>query len=69
MIAKVAETQQAGSAPTGGTEEKMMVQDLAVFDADSHVVEPPALWKEYLDPDYRASANTPCRDRGSPGAI
>ena len=25
-----------------------------VFDADSHVVEPPAVWEEYLEPEYRA---------------
>ena len=25
----------------------------AVFDADSHVVEPPALWERYLDPEFR----------------
>ena len=24
-----------------------------VFDGDSHVVEPPALWEQYLDPEYR----------------
>src|ERR1700748_1342806 len=26
---------------------------LAVFDSDSHVVEPPELWEKYLDPDFR----------------
>ncbi len=25
----------------------------AVFDGDSHVVEPPELWEKYLDPEYR----------------
>src|SRR2546425_9956244 len=25
----------------------------AVFDGDSHVVEPPALWGKYLEPEYR----------------
>ncbi len=25
----------------------------SVFDADSHIVEPPQLWNEYLDPEYR----------------
>jgi uncharacterized protein len=25
----------------------------AVFDADSHIVEPPALWEKYLEPEYR----------------
>ena len=24
-----------------------------VFDADSHVVEPPQLWSDYLEPEYR----------------
>ena len=28
-------------------------KDFVVFDGDSHVVEPPALWEEYLDPEYR----------------
>jgi predicted TIM-barrel fold metal-dependent hydrolase len=31
----------------------MATKDFAVFDADSHVVEPPALWEKYLDPEYR----------------
>jgi hypothetical protein len=31
-----------------------MQKDFAVFDADSHIVEPPAPWVEYLDPEYRA---------------
>ena len=31
----------------------MPTKDLPVFDADSHVVEPPALWEKYLDPEYR----------------
>ena len=30
-----------------------MTKDFAVFDADSHVVEPPALWEKYLEPEYR----------------
>jgi len=30
-----------------------MTKDFIVFDADSHVVEPPALWEKYLDPEYR----------------
>ena len=30
-----------------------MTKDFAVFDADSHVVEPPALWEKYLEPGYR----------------
>ena len=31
----------------------MTTKDFPVFDADSHVVEPPALWEKYLDPEYR----------------
>ena len=31
----------------------MTTKDFAVFDGDSHVVEPPALWEKYLDPEYR----------------
>jgi predicted TIM-barrel fold metal-dependent hydrolase len=31
----------------------MTMKDFAVFDSDSHVVEPPALWEKYLDPEYR----------------
>ena len=30
-----------------------MPKDFIVFDSDSHVVEPPALWERYLDPEYR----------------
>ena len=31
----------------------MATKDFIVFDSDSHVVEPPALWEKYLDPEYR----------------
>src|SRR5438132_5796286 len=31
----------------------MFTKDFAVFDADSHVVEPPELWEKYLEPGYR----------------
>jgi hypothetical protein len=31
----------------------MAIKDFAVFDGDSHVVEPPALWETYLEPEYR----------------
>jgi hypothetical protein len=31
----------------------MTTKDFPVFDADSHVVEPPALWEKYLDPVVR----------------
>src|SRR5438034_5967851 len=31
----------------------MASKGFAVFDGDSHVVEPPELWEEYLEPEYR----------------
>ncbi len=31
----------------------MAFKHFAVFDGDSHVVEPPELWTRYLDPEYR----------------
>jgi uncharacterized protein len=31
----------------------MARKNFAVFDSDSHVVEPPELWTRYLDPEYR----------------
>ena len=31
----------------------MPTKDFVVFDSDSHVVEPSALWEKYLDPEYR----------------
>lgn len=31
----------------------MPSKNFAVFDSDSHVVEPPALWEKYLDPEFR----------------
>ena len=31
----------------------MTTKDFAVFDGDSHVVEPPELWEKYLEPEYR----------------
>jgi len=34
-------------------ETVMATKDFIVFDSDSHVVEPPALWEKYLDPEYR----------------
>ena len=30
-----------------------MANNFAVFDSDSHVVEPPELWTKYLEPEYR----------------
>src|SRR4051812_14425917 len=32
----------------------MPTKNCIVFDSDSHVVEPPALWDKYLDPEYRS---------------
>ena len=31
----------------------MPTKAITVFDADSHVVEPAALWQRFLDPEYR----------------
>ena len=31
-----------------------MTKRFAVFDANSHIVESPAIWETYLEPDYRA---------------
>jgi predicted TIM-barrel fold metal-dependent hydrolase len=31
----------------------MTAKGFAVFDGDSHVVEPPSLWEKYLEPEYR----------------
>src|ERR1700733_11275783 len=31
----------------------MSKKSLVVFDSDSHVVEPAALWEHYLEPEYR----------------
>ncbi len=31
----------------------MARKSFAVFDSDSHVVEPPELWTKYLEPEYR----------------
>ena len=36
----------------------MATKDFAVFDNDSHVVEPLALWEKYLDPEYRGPGLT-----------
>ena len=30
-----------------------MTKRFPVFDSDSHVVEPPAVWEQYLEPEYR----------------
>src|SRR5579883_756815 len=31
----------------------MAARSVTIFDADSHVVEPRAVWEKYLDPEYR----------------
>jgi hypothetical protein len=36
-----------------GMEERMTRKDFAIFDGDSHAVEPPELWEKYLEPEYR----------------
>ena len=47
----------------------MTTKDFAVFDADSHVVEPPALWEKYLEPDYRTlGRHALWRQKGRTGA-
>ena len=33
-----------------------MLNGYKIIDADSHVIEPPAMWREYLDPEYREFA-------------
>src|SRR5437763_5350371 len=44
-------------------------KDFVVFDGDSHVVEPAALWEEYLDPEYRTlGKHALWRQEGGPGA-
>ena len=27
-----------------------------IIDADSHIMEPPTLWQEYMDPEFRSRA-------------
>jgi hypothetical protein len=34
-------------------ETVMATMDFLVFDSEGRVVEPPALWEKYLDPEYR----------------
>src|ERR1700730_5742127 len=46
-------TMTSTSGPAQKVEERMATKDFVVFDGDSHVVEPPLLWEEYLDPEYR----------------
>ena len=33
-----------------------MTKRIAVFDSDQHIVEPPEIWENYLDPEFRAQA-------------
>jgi predicted TIM-barrel fold metal-dependent hydrolase len=37
-------------------EEKPMKRDYRIVDADTHVLEPPDLWHEYIEPRYRDAA-------------
>jgi predicted TIM-barrel fold metal-dependent hydrolase len=44
-------------------------KEVAVFDSDSHVVEPPELWEKYLDPDFRTlGKHALWREEGRTGA-
>ena len=36
-----------------------MLQGYSIIDADSHVIEPPAMWAEYLEPEFRQFAPSP----------
>ena len=35
---------------------------LQVIDSDAHVIEPPGLWKDYVEPAFRSRAPRPVRD-------
>jgi hypothetical protein len=51
-------------------EAAMATKDFIVFDSDSHVVEPPALWEKYSIPSTARSVNTRCGGkRGAPQPI
>src|SRR5207248_5637532 len=41
------------AAHSVGMAKLMMTKGFAVFDGDSHVVEPPELWEKYLEQAYR----------------
>jgi hypothetical protein len=46
-----------------------MTNEFSVFDGDSHVIEPPALWEKYLEPEYRTlSKHGLWRHEGPTGA-
>ena len=36
----------------------MPTKTFPVFDGDSHVLEPPAIWEQYLDPEHRVAARS-----------
>ncbi|MCH8194806.1 MAG: hypothetical protein IIB12_01905, partial [Chloroflexi bacterium] len=36
----------------------MTTTDASVFDCDSHVLEPAAIWEQHLDPEYRVPARS-----------
>jgi predicted TIM-barrel fold metal-dependent hydrolase len=47
----------------------MAMKSFAVFDGDSHVVEPPALWEKYLEPEYRVLGKSALwREEGTLGS-
>ena len=52
---------RAGARMNG--EISMTNKRFAVFDSDSHVVEPPALWSKYLEPEYRTLGKSRCGAR------
>lgn len=44
-------------------------KSFAVFDSDSHIVEPKAIWEKYLDPEYRTLGKAALwREEGGTGA-
>src|SRR5262249_47950615 len=48
---------ERGDGPRGGLgphRAGLMRKDFPIFDCDSHVVEPPAIWDEYVPSDRRA---------------
>jgi hypothetical protein len=47
----------------------MIASEFAVFDGDSHVVEPPGLWEKYLEPEDRTlGKHALCRHERPTGA-
>ena len=43
-----------------------MTKPFAVFDSDSHVVEPRAVWEDYLEPEFRTLGKNGPMARGRP---